>query len=95
VQQRSLNAYFYRFTTESQLKLLNQPNVMYCFIFISHILSYIMSEEENKIPINVEVFKLLESKSLELSHQFAKQVESIQEQMKQVCVAVVHVVMQH
>jgi hypothetical protein len=54
-----------------------------------------MSEEENKIPINVEVFKLLESKSLELSHQFAKQVESIQEQMKQVCVAVVHVVMQH
>jgi hypothetical protein len=48
-----------------------------------------MSEEESTIPINVELFQSLESKSLELSHQFAKQVERIQEQMKQVHVTLV------
>lgn len=43
-----------------------------------------MSEVESTMIIDVELFKSLESKSIELSHQFAKQVESIQEQMKQV-----------
>lgn len=41
--------------------------------------------EERSIPIDVELFQSLETKSTELSSQFTKQVENIQKQLKQVC----------